>query len=272
MTQQKPESNLIPLETGRRVKRIEMVEVKSVLTAQPSYDANIPFGYTINPYRGCIFGCSYCYASKFVFEDAGKKADWGWWVEVKENAVAVLQKESHKLTGASVFLGSATDPYQPVELRVGLTRALLEVLLFAFPARLHIQTRSPFVTRDIELLQRFGNTLTVGVSIPTDSEVVRKAFEPRAPSIPHRLEAARKLKEAGIQTIASVAPLLPCTPKRLAHLLAPRVHKAWVGTMQFYEKADVLREIFTSRNWERYLTPSHAESVRTALSEVMTVH
>lgn len=243
---------------------ITQIEVRSALTAQNGR-SHIPFDYTINPYRGCLFGCSYCYARQFVYEDAGKKAAWGEWVEVKKNAVEALQRESHKLTGKTVFFSSATDPYQPIERTLGLTRALLETLLLAFPARVHLQTRSPHVTRDIDLFKRFGDTLTVGVSIPTDSDVVRRAFEPRAPSIARRLAAARELKEAGIQTTASVAPLLPSTPVRLARLLAPCFDRAWVGRMNFHEKGEELRRLYTERGWSDYLLPAHEQSVRAAL-------
>lgn len=241
------------------------IEVKSVLTQQAGRQS-IPYDYTINPYRGCLFGCSYCYASKFVHDDADKKAQWGFWVEYKKNAVDALMKESHKITGKTVFFSSATDPYQPVERRLKLTRALLEVLLFAHPSHLHMQSRSPMIVRDIDIFLRFGHTLTVGLSIPTDSEVVRKAFEPRAPAIPRRLATAQSLKEAGIRTTASVAPLLPCTPERLARLLAPCVHKAWVGTINFYEKEERLLEIYRQHGWERYLAPEHAGDVARALA------
>jgi DNA repair photolyase len=248
--------------------RITEVEVKSVLTAQGRH-SSIPYDYTINPYRGCLFGCSYCYASRFVHEDTDKRTDWGHWVDVKRNAVDILQRESHKLCGRRVFFSSATDPYQPLELKLGLTRALLEVLLMAFPARLHIQTRSPHVVRDIDLLRRFGDTLTVGISIPTDSDVVRKAFEPRAPSIPRRLKTARMLQDAGIVTIASVAPLLPCTPRRLTRLLASCFTRAWVDGMNFYDKEQPLREIYAAHGWEAYLRPEHEQEVRMALQSLI---
>ncbi len=246
--------------------RLTQIEVRSVLTAQ-GRSSSIPCDYTINPYRGCLFGCTYCYASRFVFDDPAKKADWGHWVEVKKNAVDALMRESHKLYGKTIFFSSATDPYQPIELRLGLTRALLEVLLLAFPARLHLQTRSPHVVRDIDLLQKFGDTLDVGISVPTDSDVVRKAFEPRAPSIARRLKAARQLTEAGIKTTATVAPLLPGTPKRLARLLAPCVNRAWVDAINFYEKEEALREIYAQHGWEKYLLPVHENAVRQALRE-----
>lgn len=244
---------------------ITSIEVRSVLTVQ-NRRSRIPYDFTINPYRGCLFGCSYCYASQFVYEDADKKAEWGHWVEVKKNALDAFQRESHKMYGKSVFFSSATDPYQPLERKLGLTRALLEALLFAFPARVHIQTRSPHVVRDIALFQKFGDTLDVGISIPTDSDIVRKAFEPRAPSIARRLAAARQLKEAGIRTTASIAPLLPATPERLARLLVPGFDRAWVGAINFHEKEDALRAIYRQNGWEAFLHPEHKERVKAALA------
>ena len=249
-----------------RTNQITQITVKSVLTAQ-NPRGSLPYDYTINPYRGCLFGCSYCYASRFVHEDTAKKADWGHWVEVKRNAVAALQSESHKLVGKRVFFSSATDPYQPIELRLELTQALLQVLLLSFPAHLHIQTRSPHVVRDVALLQQFGETLTVGISMPTDSEVVRKVFEPRAPAIPRRLKAARTLREAGLCTVASVGPLLPCTPSRLARLLKPCFRRAWVERLHFYEQEASLQTLYRCQGWEKYLLPDHKSAVRRALRE-----
>lgn len=246
---------------------ITEIEVRSVVTTSSRVDT-MPFGVSINPYRGCLFGCLYCYASKFVYDDAQMKAEWGHWVQVKKNAVDALQRESHKLYGANIFFSSATDPYQPIELKLGLSRAMIEVILLSWPKHLHIQTRSPHIVRDIDLLQKFGDSLTVGFSVPTDSDVVRKAFEPRAPSIGRRLKAAKMLREAGIRTTGSVAPLLPCTPKRLAKLFRPCFDSAWIGTMNFYEKGEALRGIFSSHGWDEYLLPSHKENVRMALRDI----
>jgi len=107
----------------------------------------------------------------------------------------------------------------------------------------------------------------VGISIPTDSDFVRKAFEPRAPSIGRRLRAAAALREAGVRVEASVAPLLPCTPPRLAARLAGRVDSAWVGTIRWHGDEGGARAVYRDRGWERYLAPAHKESVRAALQE-----
>lgn len=241
------------------------VHVKSVATIRRGF--GVPADVTINPYRGCAFACKYCYARKFVHDDLSRRATWGDWVEVKVNAVDALQRESHKLFDTSVFVGSATDPYQPLERRLGLTRALLEVLLLAHPRRVHLQTRSPHVIRDIDLFRRFGDTLTVGISIGTDSEVVRKAFEPRAPSLARRIAAGRALKDAGVRVSASVAPLLPCTPERLVRRLAGNFDEAWVGGINFYGDEGGARRIYTDRGWDRYLTPRHQLAVKAALRD-----
>lgn len=244
---------------------ITEIEIRSAVTAQPSGSRGIPGDYTINPYRGCAFGCGYCYASKFVYEDAAKRTGWGDWVEVKRNVVSVLEQDAPKLFDKSVWLGSATDPYQPIELRLGLTRALLEVLLMAYPRHLHLQTRSPHVVRDIPLLQRYGDTLTVGISIPTDSDVVRKVFEPRAPSITRRLQTAQILKDAGIPVTVTVAPLLPGTPKRLARLVRPVCDHVWVGGIQLYDRSDPVRQIYEDHGWNEYLRREHIENTKAAL-------
>jgi len=244
---------------------VQLTRVRSVVTERSGF--GVPAEITLNPYRGCAFACSYCYARKFVHDDLRRRVDWGAWVEVKENAVDALLRDSHKCFDKSIFVGSATDPYQPLERKYRITRALLGVLLCSFPRRVHIQTRSPFVVDDIPLLREFGDRLTVGISIPTDSDVVRKAFEPRAPSIARRIATAGALLDAGIHVEASIAPLLPCTPRRLAKMLSGRVRGAWVGSINFHGDEGNARGVFRQRGWEPYLDPMHKKAVKTALSD-----
>ncbi|MGC4043596.1 MAG: radical SAM protein [Armatimonas sp.] len=250
--------------------QITEVKVKSVATESRGFGS--PGEFSLNPYRGCTFGCAYCYAKKFIFDDTKKRYDWGHWVEVKTNAADALLKELPKLFDKEIFVGSATDPYQPIEKRLGLTRQLLEILLLAHPRHVHIQTRSPHIVRDIDVLKAFGSTLSVGISIPTDSEVVRKAFEPRAPSLARRIETGKQLREAGITVSASVAPLLPCTPKRLAAKLAPAFDKVWVGRINFYGDEGGARAIYSEHGWDKYLRASHETDVKAALKEFGLYH
>lgn len=165
------------------------------------------YDYTLNPYAGCGFGCAYCYAAFFV-DSADKRENWGGWVEVKQNAVELLRKR-RSLAGKRVYMSSVTDPYQPIEAKIELTRRILEVLDEAGrQPRLVIQTRSPLVTRDIDLLRRFEH-LRVNLTITTDSEEVRKRFESHCPGNDRRIAAVEELKASGIKVGVCVTPMLP---------------------------------------------------------------
>ncbi|HJP82931.1 MAG TPA: radical SAM protein [Fimbriimonadaceae bacterium] len=195
----------VPPKVGRAFVR--SIEASSILTATKGKGKIGDFDYSLNPYRGCGFGCSYCYAAFFVPEDIQRDA-WGEWVEVKENAVALLTKQKD-LGGKKVLMSSATDPYQPVEAACGLTRSIMEHLVNR-PDQpdLVIQTRSPLVTRDIDLFRQF-RSVRVNMTVSTDSDAIRKKFEPGCASIERRLQALRDLKEAGISIGVSIAPMLP---------------------------------------------------------------
>jgi DNA repair photolyase len=166
------------------------------------------YDYSINPYSGCAFGCTYCYAAFFA-RDNEQKENWGYWVNVKQNALALLKKFRTKLiTGKTVYMSSVTDPYQPIERKVELTREILKELLHYHQPRLVIQTRSPLVTRDIDLLKQY-KVVQVNMTITTDSEKVRKIFEPLCPGNKSRLQAIKELHDAGINTCITMTPLLP---------------------------------------------------------------
>lgn len=164
------------------------------------------YDFTINPYSCCAFGCAYCYAASFA-PDQQSADSWGKWVTVKQNAMQRLKRLRRDLRGKSIYISSVTDPYQPIEKRLGLTRNILEELVHHQP-RLVIQTRSPLVVRDIDLLQQF-EVAQVNMTITTDSEEVRRAFEPSCPSNEQRLQAIQKVCEAGIRACITMTPLLP---------------------------------------------------------------
>jgi len=182
---------------------VEAYDAHQILTPGAGYLS--AYDYSLNPYVGCSFGCSYCYAAFFAPFD--KQASWGDWVRVKQNAALKLSRIRRSLAGKTIYISSATDPYQPIERRLELTRSLLPVLAEK-GAHLVVQTRSPLVVRDIDLLRRFDQ-LCVNLSITTDSEDVRRAFEPRNPPIQDRLDAAREVAEAGIPVAITMTPLLP---------------------------------------------------------------
>jgi DNA repair photolyase len=166
------------------------------------------YDYTLNPYSGCSFGCTYCYAAFFSQTDE-QRLNWGDWVNVKENALQLLIKFRKKqLRDKAVYMSSVTDPYQPIERELGLTRSLLKELLDFHQPRLVIQTRSPIATRDIDLFQQF-NFIQVNMTITTDSEAVRKVFEPLCPSNSSRLKAIKEINNSGVNTCITMTPLLP---------------------------------------------------------------
>lgn len=166
------------------------------------------YDYTLNPYSGCSFGCLYCYAAFFSRSEEQRK-NWGYWLQVKQNALQLLMKFRRKpLRDKTIYMSSVTDPYQPIERELELTRSLLKELLTFHQPRLVIQTRSPFSTRDIDLFKEF-KTIQINMTITTDSETVRKVFEPLCPSNQSRLKAIKEINDAGVNTCITMTPLLP---------------------------------------------------------------
>ena len=179
-------------------------EASSILTKASGFMGD--YDFTVNPYSGCAFACTYCYAAAFA-QSREARNDWGYWVNVKQNAVALFRKAMPKAAGARIYMSSVTDPYQPVERIAEITRGILELMVQVQP-RLTIQTRSPLVVRDLDLLKRF-HVVHVNMTVTTDSEQVRRVFEPGCPSCEQRLSAARTLADAGIDVGVTMTPLLP---------------------------------------------------------------
>lgn len=190
--------------------------------------------WSINPFRGCEFGCKYCFArytheflqpASITTPPRGTldipQQPWALAFEheiyLKENAAWLLEQELRHIgprisaSGETIAIGTATDPYQPIERRVGITRSLLEVFAKHQGLRLSIVTKSNLITRDIDLLQQIAarNTLVLHITITTtDAELARK-LEPRAPRPDLRFAALRKLRSAGLTAGVLCCPLLP---------------------------------------------------------------
>jgi len=166
------------------------------------------YDYTLNPYSGCSFGCTYCYAA-FFSRSEEQRQNWGYWIQVKENALELLIKRRKRtLHDKTIYMSSVTDPYQPIEKELNLTRSLLKELLDYHQPRLVIQTRSQLATRDIDLFKQF-KVIQVNMTITTDSENVRKVFEPLCPSNSSRLKAIKEINDAGVNSCITMTPLLP---------------------------------------------------------------
>lgn len=169
------------------------------------------YTHTLNPYTGCSFGCSYCYVRRMPVS-LFRGSEWGTWVDVKLEASTVFRKELKRATAkgpVTIFMSSSTDPYQPIEYKEQITRSLLEVMCESPPDFILVQTRSPLVTRDIDLFTALGDRVRVSLTIETDLDEVRKHFSPSAPPIAARMKALQELTEAGIPTQAAIAPILP---------------------------------------------------------------
>lgn len=173
----------------------------------------MPFAWTLNPYRGCTHGCHYCFARRYQtqFElDAGDQ--FASVIFVKTNFVEVLRRELDRpsWTREQVALGTATDPYQPIEGRYRLTRGALEALAAA-RTPVGIVTKGPMVVRDRDVLQAFAGRArcSVYMSVPTVDEDAWRALEPGTAHPLQRLRAARALADAGIETGVLMAPMVP---------------------------------------------------------------
>lgn len=174
--------------------------------------------FCINPYAGCGHACQYCYA-RFMKRFIGHKEPWGSFVDVKINIAEVLEKQIKspkyknkprtlkKVRGKLIYIGTVTDPYQPLERKYKLTRKILEVLA-RYQNPIQILTKSNLVLRDIDLLKKFRN-LEVNFTINTLDEKWKKLVEPYSSTIEERLEAAKKLSKEGIRTIAMMGPNWP---------------------------------------------------------------
>lgn len=169
------------------------------------------YDYTLNPYSGCSFGCTYCYAA-FFSGTRDKRDNWGLWVQVKENAIELLAKRPPgSLDGRIIYMSSVTDPYQPIERTLELTRGLLKIMAERHRPKLVIQTRSPDVVRDCDLFRRIeenGGRVQVNMTVTTDDEDVRRTFEPYCPSNPVRLNAIAEVQEAAVEACITMTPIL----------------------------------------------------------------
>jgi DNA repair photolyase len=223
--------------------RIKEIEATSIITRSKLPDSD----FVVNPYLGCGFACLYCYASfigRFVRSASGGPepiSEWGNYVYVKTNAVELAKKElgawkqkRPQLLQRSVLMSSICDPYQAVEAHYRLTRGILEAFVeVQFPGVLGVLTKSPMITRDIDLLKRLPNA-DVGVTVTTADDKLSRFLEVRAPLASRRLETLRRLNDEGIPTYAFVGPLLPhfrYHPELLDELFARLVK---VGVHQVY--------------------------------------
>jgi DNA repair photolyase len=223
---------------------VRSLEAKSMIVASKLPDTDC----VVNPYVGCAFACSYCYASfmgRFVDEPVDA---WGDYVYAKANAVEVVDAELSRMSAAkaqrSVLLSSVTDPYQGAEVQCLLTRGILDrFVAHAYPGKVCVLTKSNLVTRDIDLLTQLGD-VEVGLTVTTTDDRVSRVLEVRAPTTSRRLRALARLHAARITTYAFVGPLLPHFADRIDLLDELFADIAATGVTEIYvEHLNVKRYI-----------------------------
>ncbi len=211
---------------------IREIQAKGILSKSKVYE------YVVNPYTGCQHSCTYCYA-RFMKRFSGHPEPWGQFVDVKINAADLLQREIIRKRPGMVWVSGVCDPYQPLEARYRLTRRCLEILIqHNWP--ITIQTRSPLVLRDIDLI-RNASDIRVGMTVTTAKEDIKRLFEPQAPPIKKRIQALGELHQAGINTFVMIAPLLPGA-ESLPGLLKGKADYILIDRMNYRYSAWVYRK------------------------------
>ena len=202
-----------PRADAKRGTEYFLLPVRSILNHCDS--ERVPFRWTVNPYRGCEFGCQYCYARythEYMELDGG---DFERKIFVKENAGALTERDlaGHCALRPSehIAIGTATDPYQPAEREFGATRAILEKMAAREGLSVSITTKSNQVLRDLDVLARLAarSSLTINMSVTTLRVRLAQLLEPRAPRPDLRLDAVRQLRAAGIAAGVFAMPILP---------------------------------------------------------------
>ncbi len=196
------------------VRDVEFITMPARQILNRCSNSNLRFRWTINPYRGCEFGCVYCYARyTHEFLELRDPLDFERRIFVKVRAAEALARNlAHTAVGADqIALGTATDPYQPAERRFGLTRAMLAVMARLGGLDLSITTKSGLIVRDLDLLAEINarSRLSVNFSLITLDRRLQRALEPRAPRPSIRLAALQRLAAAGIRCNVLIMPMIP---------------------------------------------------------------
>jgi DNA repair photolyase len=271
--------------------RYQEVTCRSALNAVQG----MPFNWTLNPYRGCTHGCHYCFARRYQTQfELGPDDHFSTVIIVKTNFVEVLRRELDKpsWTREQVAIGTATDPYQPIEGHYKLTRGSLERLL-AGRTPIGLVTKGPMVVRDADLLADIGRRFgaTVYMSVPTVDEDAWRALEPGTAHPLQRLRAVRRLCDAGVNAGVLMAPVVPgftTQPSKLeATIKAIADHgAAFMGANLMYLKGGtkdhfmgflakefpLMVESYNRLYAGAYASPDYAKAVRAMIDTLQERH
>ena len=194
-------------------------EAKSALSATSGFIAQAGFTHSLSPARNCTFACTYCYVPSMGIYGGLKPQDWQRWGQFttfKSDAAGLLREQLR--ADQVIYCSPLVDPYQPAEETAQRMPGILEQV-FERPPRIFVmQTRGPLILRDLLKLVEISRRtrLRVSFSLTTNREDVRRLYEPHCATFDERIATIRRLREAGIATYATLAPLLPCDPEELA--------------------------------------------------------
>jgi DNA repair photolyase len=215
-----------------RLMQIRSAAAKSILTKTAGFIAEACFTHSLTPARNCTFGCTYCYVPTLGIYGGLKPEDWRRWGQFttyKSNAPELLRRELRP--DQSIYCSPLVDPYQPAEAEEQMMPRILDTLIETPPRVFTIQTRGLLILRDLARLRTLsGRTvLRVSFSITTNREDIRRLYEPHCSTIEERLGAVKVLRDAGIETYATLAPLLPCDPQELARAALDATGRDLIG-------------------------------------------
>jgi DNA repair photolyase len=218
-------------------QRVEYFEIETRSLVGRCSGTRMPFVWTVNPYRGCEFGCKYCYARyAHEFMELRDPVQFERKIYAKQFNAALFRGELTKVKpGEAVWIGTATDPYQPAERRYGVTRQVLEAIAKESALTVGITTKSDLVARDAELLRTIAerNSVQVNLTITTLDEKLARLVEPLAPRPELRLKAVRTLADAGVPVTVLGNPVMPFITDSEANLDAVCAAAKQAGAVAF---------------------------------------
>ncbi|MDR4459405.1 MAG: PA0069 family radical SAM protein [Nitrospirales bacterium] len=243
---------------------------KTILSHNTSPD--LPFRWSVNPYRGCFHACAYCYARPtHEYWGFGSGTDFESKLVVKINAPVKLQEALHQRSwqGELIVFSGNTDPYQPLEATYQLTRSCLQVCA-EFHNPVGLISKSALIMRDIDVLQELNKTAWVRVflSIPFASDDIARKVEPQAPSITKRFETLEQLSKAGISTAVSIAPVIPGLNEHDIPQILSRAHDAGAQHAAYIllRLNDNVEQVFVERMTHHF--PDRIQKILARLKEV----
>ncbi|MGH9674228.1 MAG: radical SAM protein [Bryobacteraceae bacterium] len=254
-----------------------------ILSRTTGFIAQAGFTHSLTPARNCTFGCTYCYVPTMRIYAGLKPEDWSHWgrfTTFKSNAPELLARELR--SDQVIYCSPLVDPYQPAEEQERLMPAILDAVAAAprSPAIFTIQTRAPLILRDLDLLRALAErtSLRVSFSLTTDRDDVRRWYEPWCAPFEARLDAVRRLRAAGIRTFATLAPILPCDPERLAAAALEATREDIIGD-PLHERAskprgattrEQARAVSARRGFDDWHSPAFQAAVVERISAVVS--